>query len=145
MVIADFSKCFDLFRNIFHCHKIQAVRPYCGRKQIFVASQNHFICLRTDLLYKYRFSKSNIQSFSLSDRVARDSFMASEHFAVFVHKITFRHFALPIIIDKSRIIIIIHKTDLLRILFVCGRKSDLFCHGTDLILGVLTYRHQCPL
>ena len=144
MIITDLTKCFDLFRNIFHRHKVQAVRPHGGRKQIFVASKNHFIGFRTNFLYKYRFSKGDIQSFSLSDRVAGDSLVASEHFTVFVHKIALRHFSLTVFVDKSRIIVIIHKADLLRILFVCSRKSDLFCHGTDLILGVLTYRHQGP-
>ena len=145
MIITNLSESSDLFRNVFHCHKVQAVCPHSGRKQIFVTSKNHFIGFRAYLLYKYRFSKCDIQSFSLSDRITGDSFVTSENFTVFVHKIAFRHFSLTVPVDKSCIIVIIHKADLLRIFFVCGRKSDLFCHDTDLVFGVLTYRHQCPL
>ena len=53
-----------------------------------------------------------------------------------------RHLFSGFSINKGGIIIVRHKADLLTVRLMCHRKSRLLCHGTDLVLGVFSHRHQ---
>ena len=120
------------------------IRIQFCRKHVLIRTQYDLVCLRADLCHKHRVTKCNPKTFSLSDRVMCDPFMSSEYFSIRRHKISGRrHKFSTLFINKSRIIIIRDKTNLHAVFFVCDHQPDLLCNLADLVLMIISDRHEC--
>ena len=87
-------------------------------KYISVLTKYDLICLRPYLRDKYRMPECNSESLSLSDRIMRNPFMFSDYSSVCQNKISRRWYLIAAFpVNKSGIIIVRDKADLLTVLF----------------------------
>ena len=70
--------------------------------------------------------------------------MSAKYFPIFGYKISRWWYKIStLFINKSCIIIIRDKTNLHAVFFVCDHQPDLLCDLADLILMIISDRHEC--
>ena len=144
MSIAHLRPYLHRLLHILHTHKIQlmAIQGILKDSRLFLRN-HHFIALWPNLGYKHRMSQGKSKPLSLTYRIMNDSFMFSQHSAVFCYEITCTgHSLRHLTLQKGCIISIRHKTDILAVRLTCHRQLILFCQCPDFFLGIFSDRHQ---
>ena len=111
-------------------------------EQIFIISQNHAVLCRTDFGNVNRLPGRNTKPLSLTYRVANNSFMMPKHISVFICKIACRIVFSCKPADKSSIIPIWDKTDILAVRLICVIEILLVCdHAGLMFIHVSKWKH----
>ena len=116
-------------------------------EQILIISQNHAVLCRTDFGNVNRLASCNTKPLSLTYRVANNSFMMPKHISVFICKIACRIVFSCKPADKSSIIPIWDKTDILAVRLICVIEILLVCdHAGLMFIHVSKGKHgMCQL
>ena len=151
VVIADFCPDAQLFAG-FHSgngKEVHIPAQHSVMEEGGFVGQNDLVPGGIDLLDIDRPAHGNPQSLSLPDRIVGDSLVGAQTVSILVHKVSLPgdgavSFA-SVFLDKVSVMTVGHEADLLGIGLLSHRQLRLKGDPADLILGVVTQRHQSPL
>ena len=111
-------------------------------EQFLIIAQTDLIFRRVYTINEDRFTKGNTKAFSLTNSIVDQTFVFAHNFAIHIYKIAWFAFITAFSLDKSRIVAIRDKTDVLAIPFFRNKTVDFFRNFTNFVLRIIANGQQ---